>query len=261
MNIFHALMPIIALSLLAQPATAQTTNPKPQKDEEDHGFHGTTSVGLGVVPDYEGADHYRVIPLANGRVYFDQRYIELDGLALRGNLLNSRRVEFGPVAHLTFGRRATIASAAVARLGPIKDAYEIGAFVATRLPVGQSGEVRLALEGVHDVARVHNGWIGTASIGYAHRFGDRFSLSGTASVSGASDDYARRYFTVTPQGAAASGLATFGAKGGIKDVGLSVGAAYKVTDRWSISALPATSGCSATLPGVRSSAARAAPTR
>ena len=236
MNIFNALMPIIALSLLAQPAVAQTTNPAPapQEAEEEHGFHGTTAVGLGAVPEYEGADAYRIIPLANGRAYFDRRYVELDGLAVRGNILNSRRVEFGPVAHLTFGRRDKIDSAAVARLGRINDAYEIGAFVATTLPVGKHGEVRFALEGVHDVAQVHNGWIGTASVGYAHRFGERFRLTGTASVSGASDDYARRYFTVTPQGSAASGLAAFNAKGGIKDVGVNLGAAYKVTDRWSI---------------------------
>ncbi|MBA3880535.1 MAG: hypothetical protein C0500_12560 [Sphingobium sp.] len=234
MNVFQALMPIIALSMLAQPAAAQTANPAPQEAEEDHGFHGTTAVGLGAVPEYEGADAYRIIPLANGRVYFDRRYVELDGLAIRGNILNGRRVEFGPVAHLTFGRRDKIDSAAVARLGRSNDAYEIGAFVATTLPVGKHGEVRLALEGVHDVAQVHNGWIGTASVGYAHRFGERFRLTGTASVSGASDDYARRYFTVTPQGSATSGLAAFDARGGIKDVGLSVGAAYKVTDRWSI---------------------------
>lgn len=244
MNVFHALMPIIALSLLAQPAAAQSTDPipapapapapAPQEEEEDRGFHGMTAVGLGAVPEYEGADRYRIIPLAYGRAYFDRRYVEFDGLAIRGNVLNSRRVEFGPVAHLTFGRRDKIGSAAVARLGRINDAYEIGAFVATTLPVGKNGEVRFALEGVHDVAQVHNGWIGTASVGYAHRFGERFRLTGTATLSGASDDYARRYFTVTPQGSAASGLAAFNAKGGIKDVGITVGAAYKVTDRWSI---------------------------
>jgi len=234
MNVFQALMPIIALSMLAQPAAAQTANPASQEEKPDHGIHGTTAVGLGAVPEYEGADAYRIIPLANGRVYFDRRYLELDGLSLRGNMLNSRRVEFGPVAHLTFGRRDKIDSAAVARLGRINDAYEIGAFAATTLPVGKHGEVRFALEGVHDVAQVHNGWIGTASVGYTHRFGDRFQLTGTTTLSGASDDYARRYFTITPQGSAASGLTAFSAKGGLKDVGISLGAAYKVTDRWSI---------------------------
>lgn len=235
MNFFHALLPVMALSLLAQPAAAQTTGPDPAPQaEEERGFHGTTAVGVGAMPEYEGAKAYRVIPLAQGRAYFDRRYVELDGLAIRANLLNSSRIEFGPVAHLTFGRRDRIDSAAVARLGRIDDAYEIGAFVATTLPVGKNGQVRLALEGVHDVAQVHNGWIGTASVGYTQRLGSRWQLSGTAAVSGASDDYARRYFTVTPQGSTASGLAAFNAKGGIKDVGISLGAAYKVTDRWSI---------------------------
>ncbi|MBA4047251.1 MAG: hypothetical protein C0476_01775, partial [Sphingomonas sp.] len=168
MNFFHAVMPIIALSMLAQPAAAQTTAqpPAPQEEEEDRGFHGTTTIGVGVIPEYEGADAHRVIPLSNGRAYLDRRYIELDGLALRANGLNNSRIAFGPVVHLTLGRRDRIGSEAVAQLGRINDAYEIGAFVATTLPVGKSGELRLALEGVHDVAQVHNGWIGTASIGY-----------------------------------------------------------------------------------------------
>ncbi|MBA4234094.1 MAG: hypothetical protein C0465_26335 [Ralstonia sp.] len=235
MNIFNALMPIIALSMLAQPAAARTsTPPTAPEEEENRGFHGTTAVGVGVIPEYEGADAYRIIPLSNGRAYLDRRYIELDGLALRANLLNNSRIAFGPVAHLTFGRRDRIGSTAVAQLGRINDAYEFGAFVATTLPLGKSGDLRLALEGVHDVAQVHNGWIGTASIGYHRRLSTRWLVSGTASVSGASDDYARRYFTVTPQGSAASGLAAFNARGGIKDVGISVRAAYKVNERWSI---------------------------
>lgn len=232
MNMLQAILPVIALLAIASPAAAQQAEPIDQPD--DGGVRGTIIAGVGAVPDYEGADGYRIIPLVGGTVRFDNRYIALEGLSARANILNSDRFEFGPVAHLTLGRRRNIDSAAVASLGRIDDAYEVGAFVATNIDVGKNGRLRLAVEGVHDVAQVHNGWLGTATIGYAQTLGSKWRLSADAAITGASGDYARRYFSITPAGAAASGLPTYMAKGGIKDVSLSLGASYRLSSRWSL---------------------------
>ncbi len=231
MNMFQAILPVIALMAIASPATAQQAEPL---DQQDGGVHGIVIAGVGAVPDYEGADGYRIIPLVGGTVRFDNRYIALEGLSARANILNSDRFEFGPVAHLTLGRRRNIDSAAVASLGRIDDAYEVGAFAATNIDVGKNGRFRFAVEGVHDVSQVHNGWLGTATIGYAQTLGSKWRLSADAAITGASGDYARRYFSITPAGAATSGLTGYNAKGGIKDVSLSLGASYRLSPRWSL---------------------------
>lgn len=231
MNMFQAILPIIALLALITPAAAQEAD---STDQNDGGIHGTVIAGVGAVPDYEGADTYRLFPLLGGQVNVDKRYFAIDGLSARVNLLNSNRFEFGPVAHLTLGRRRKIDNPIIARLGRIDDAYEVGAFAATSFDIGDSGRLRLVVEGVHDVSHVHNGWLGTASIGYVQTLGSKWRLSADASVTGASDDYARRYYSISTPGSAASGLDTFNAKGGIKDVGAALGVSYKLSRRWSI---------------------------
>lgn len=231
MNIYQALLPIIAIATLASPAVARDDDTAEVPDDK---AHGTVVTGLGAVPDYEGARTMRIIPLAGGIVRFGDRYIALDGLSARANILASDRFEIGPVAHLTLGRRARIANAAVASLGRIDDAYEVGGFAATTLRLDDASRLRLAVQAVHDVSQVHNGWVLTASAGYARRLGDKWRVTADASVSGASDDYARRYFSVSPIGATASGLNAFTARGGIKDVGLSLGLTHQVSQRWSI---------------------------
>jgi len=231
MNMFQAVLPIIALLALTTPAAAQEAD---TIDQKDGGVHGTVIAGIGAVPDYEGADTYRLFPLLGGKINLDNRYVAIEGLSARANILNSDRFEFGPVAHLTLGRRRRIDSAAVASLGRIDDAYEVGAFAATSFTIGDTGRLRLAIEGVHDVSQVHNGWLGTATIGYVQTLGSKWRVSADASLTGASDDYAQRYYSISTFGAAASGLNAFTAKGGIKDVGASLGVGYQLSPRWSI---------------------------
>lgn len=196
--------------------------------------HGTVIAGVGTVPDYEGADNQRVIPLAGGRVTFGNRYIALEGLRLSANVLESATFEFGPVATLTFKRDADIKSRAVAALGPIKDAYEVGVFAAASLPLGGDDRVRFALQGVQDVANAHKGWLGTASASYIAPIGSKVRVIAEASATYASGDYMRRYYSVSASGSAASGLAPFTAKSGVKDIGLTLTTSYQLTPKWSV---------------------------
>ena len=196
--------------------------------------HGTIIAGIGTVPDYEGANEQRVIPLAGGRVTLGNRYIALEGLRLSANVLESDTFEFGPVATLTFKRDAGIKSRAVAALGPIKDAYEIGAFAAASLPVGGDDRVRFSLQGVQDVASAHKGWLGTASASYIAPIGRKVRVIADLSATYASGDYMRRYYSISANQSAASGLAPFVAKSGIKDIGLTLTTSYQLSPRWSL---------------------------
>lgn len=219
-----------ATLLLVDTASAQSANTDPS------GLRGDIVTGIAVIPEYEGADHYTLIPLANGRVSLDKRYIEIEGVTARINVLNSDVIELGPVANLTFGRDRKIDSAAVARLGVIDDAFEVGGFAALNLPVGDSGKVRLAVQAVQDVSSVHKGWLGQASAGYFLQASPRLSLSASASATYASGEYARTYYSVSAAGSAASGLPRFDADAGLKDIGVTLGARYQVSERWSVNA-------------------------
>lgn len=219
-----------ATLLLVDTASAQSANTDPS------GLRGDIVTGIAVIPEYEGADHYTLIPLANGRVSLDKRYIEIEGVTARINVLNSDVIELGPVANLTFGRDRKIDSAAVARLGVIDDAFEVGGFAALNLPVGESGKVRLAVQAVQDVSSVHKGWLGQASAGYVLQASPRLSLSASASATYASGEYARTYYSVSAAGSAASGLPRFDADAGLKDIGVTLGARYQVSERWSVNA-------------------------
>lgn len=212
-----------AAMLAANPAKAQDVS-------------GTVVVGAAAIADHEGAKTYQVIPLLNGRVMVGQRYLEIEGVTARMNIVADDRFEFGPVANLTFGRDAKTKALPVARLGVVKDAYEVGAFAAFSTPVGDSGRARLSVQAVHDVSDVHKGWVATARAGYTADIG-KVTLGADVSASYASVDYMRTYFGVTAAGATASGLPRFTAGAGFKDVGANVSASYRFSKRWSLQAV------------------------
>lgn len=203
---------------------------------ESDKLHGSSIIGVAAIPEYEGADKLDVIPFVNGRLSLGERYIAIEGVTLRVNVLATEGFELGPVANLTFGRDAKIESSAVARLGKIDEAYEIGGFAAASFAVGKNGRARAAIQAVHDVSNVHDGWVANLSAGYSHQVSDSFSVGFEASASYADDKYARTYFSVTPAGALASSLPVYTAKGGLKDVGGMLTASYQVTPSWSVNA-------------------------
>lgn len=224
---------IVQILALATGITAATGAAHAKEGET---LHGSSVIGIAAIPEYEGADKLDIIPFVNGRLTLGERYIAIEGVTLRANVLATEGFEFGPVANLTFGRDAEIKSTAVARFGNIDDAYEVGGFAAASFPVGENGRARAALQAVHDVSNVHDGWVATLSGGYSHQISDSFSVGLEASASYADDNYARTYFSVTPAGALASGLPAYNAKRGLKDIGGMLTAGYQVTPSWSVNA-------------------------
>ncbi|WP_295529854.1 MipA/OmpV family protein [Novosphingobium sp. Chol11] len=200
------------------------------------GFSGTIAGGVATVPEYEGAARQRVIPLVSGELRWDKRYFAIEGVTARMNVLNSATFEFGPAADLTFGRRASVKSPAVRALGRIDDAYQIGAFAAVKTAslITEGDELRLSVQGTRDVSNVHKGWVGEAAVKYRLPVGRKLALATQVAMRFADDNYARTYFSVSPAGAAASGLVPFAAKGGVKDIGVSMTATYALSDRWSL---------------------------
>jgi outer membrane scaffolding protein for murein synthesis (MipA/OmpV family) len=215
----------------AQPAFAQ-------ESERDRELSGYTLGGVAMIPEYEGSSDQQYLPLVGGEVRLGERYVALEGTAIRLNFIESRSFELGPVANVTFGRDRKIEAADVARLGKIGDAFEVGAFAAARLPdlLTDDDELRLSAQALRDVSDTHDGWTYEASLRYRLQPSARLGLSAETSMRFADDAYAGRYFSVTADGAALSGLPAYRASGGIKDVGASLTATYAISDKWFLAA-------------------------
>jgi MipA family protein len=229
----HKLIRTIALgTLLLTPSIALAQD----KSEEGDEFSGYTTIGIAALPDHEGADDHRILPLVDGKVFLGDRYIAVEGASIRANIINAKGFEFGPIASFTFGRDEEIENLAVAQLGAIDDAYEVGAFGAVSFDVSGNDNIRFGVQGVHDVSDVHGGFVITANATYSATVGERLNLMFDLGASYANDDYAETYFSVTPAGSLAIGLAAFNAEGGLKDVGAQLTATYRIGDNWGIAA-------------------------
>lgn len=201
-----------------------------------HAISGSIAAGVATVPDYEGAKQQRLIPLISGEVHWGERYFAIEGTSARLNMLNSRTIEFGPVANLTFGRDAKVQPLSIRGLGQVNDAYELGAFAAvkTRSLLRDGDELRLRVQVTRDISNVHDGWTYETALGYRIPVTHRFTVATETSVRFADSNYAATYFSITPEQAATSGLRTYTAKGGVKDVGTSLTVAYALSRRWSL---------------------------
>lgn len=212
-------------------ANAQDVSSPPNSD-----VSGTIALGVATIPEFEGAERQRVIPLVSGQVRWGNRYLAIEGVTARLNVLDSKSFELGPVADLTFGRRAKLKTLAIRALGRIDDAYQIGSFAAVRASsvLTEGDQLRGSIQMTRDVSNVHKGWLGQAAIDYRLPVSSRFTLSAQTSLRFADDKYARTYFSVSPEGAAASGLQAFNAKGGVKDLGFSLTGSYNLSQHWSV---------------------------
>ena len=231
------LVAAIIISVVPVSATAQ----QDAADRPD-GISGFVAVGVGVAPDYEGSNDYQIVPLPIARVGYGNVALELEGLGGRLDISPFEGFGFGPTFNFRPGRD-DVEDDRVDALEDVDDAVEIGGFIRYGQPVGLTSrdEAVVRLEALFDVADGHSGIVATLSAGYTFRPIDDLGLTIGTSARWVSDDYADAYFSVSPIGAAASGLAPFNADGGITDVGLNLAATYALTDRWGLLATGGTS--------------------
>lgn len=189
--------------------------------------------GAALVPQFEGSSDYQVVFAPD--LSFDGEKISLstNGAGVEMDLLSSRAIDAGPILRYAFGRNgADIDNAQVSALPDIADGLEAGAYVQVNVPVGGLQTFlapRLSVvQGVQGGAR---GTVSEASLGLVRLQGD-WTFGAQASASYANADYMNSQFGVAA--GSASGLAAFKAGAGVKDVGLSLFASYKLNDRLSV---------------------------
>ncbi|MBW2444105.1 MAG: MipA/OmpV family protein [Deltaproteobacteria bacterium] len=181
--------------------------------------------GAGMAPDYEGSDDYEFVPIPFARVAFDNgMFVTLQGLTAKANLIPSKIWRLGPMYNYR-PSRSGVDNNKVDRLSNVSDANEVGGFGGF-----DYNNWFGFLEFLADVGEAHDGWLGTARGGYNYVASKSWTLSFGLSTTYASGDYMSTYFGVDGADAARSGLRTFNADEGLKDVAFDLGIGCKFTD-------------------------------
>lgn len=184
--------------------------------------------GGAYAPDYEGSDDYEFEPFPFVSIVYDD-FIFINGPSLGISLVNIDGLKAGPLARYSFGRDEDD-NHALDGLGNVDDAIEIGGFANYQLGIWSAG-----LTVVQDVGGGHEGLVAEATTGVSVPLTEELTSSLEASATWASADYMETYFGVSSEQSAKSGLPQFDAGAGFKDVAVTLGLDYMVTESIGIS--------------------------
>lgn len=201
-----------------------------QTDASDSTPRGFVAGGVGVTPEFDGAEDVRVLPFGVADVYWRGFTLELRGLRGRVDLVSNSRIGAGPVFNVRLARDD--ADGAVGRLSEIDRAVEAGAFMSYRLGPESFGQPLLQFEitALHDVSDTHEGFLAGVQAFYALLRRPDLSITLDAQMNYADHDYTATYFGVSEQDAAASGLRTYAPGSGLRDAGAGITINYLFPD-------------------------------
>lgn len=219
-----------ALGLLGVSVSASAKAQVQAGREEGNVFSGdyaTVAAGIGALPEYDGANEYRVLPLAGvvGRVGGV-------GFRLRGPSLTTDfyddpagapvTLRIGPSLRYGGNRSGRIEDPVVARLGKLKAGFELGLGVGLGFKrlLTPYDRFSLGTSVRRDISGRGGGMTWSASTTYYTPISRAQVVGVHGSVEFADDAHGRYNYTVTPEGSARSGLPMFRGRGGLREVNL-----------------------------------------
>lgn len=243
-------MPAACALLLAAPAHATPAQGLFESLLEDIGLggidlegfdvDGALVVGIGTAPDHEGSNNYQVGPVLAGRFTINDARLTVTGLGARLDLgplfTKSDRWIFGPAVQVKAGRGDGVADDRIAALPRIGSALELGAFLGYRWPdlLRENDALRLTAKVEQDIGGVHNGLgIGITGV-YSMQVRQSAQIEFSLGTDWASADKAGTYFSITPEGALASGLAPYQAGAGFKNINAAITGGLLLSERWGV---------------------------
>jgi len=184
--------------------------------------------GIGIAPDYEGSEDYKVVPVPAADIKFGNGMsMKLFGLNLRADLVRDDMWQLGPVANYR-GERNDVKNDAVDKMKKVDGASELGIFGGLMY-----NKWFVSIELLSDMGNAHDGWYSKLKGGYNWVIDKRVTLSMGASVTYADEDYMQTYFGVSNSDSQRSGLDRYNADAGIKDVGINLGLNWVFNESWS----------------------------
>ena len=229
----------VGLSIaVAAPAFAQDST-----TSDDAAGIGGDSVTIGgaaaYVPDYEGSNHYRLVPGPAAIGSISGFAFSVLGNRASIDLIPNKPgpgidFELGPIGVVNFNRtdHSSIADPRVAALPERGTAIELGGYIG----IGKTGvitspydKLSVSLSYRHDVSGVHDSGIWQPSISYLTPLSRKAAVALFASAQHVERGYAQTYFGITPDDAIASGLPAYSAHGGWKNYTLGAAVTYSLT--------------------------------
>ncbi len=175
----------------------------------------TVGLGIGAAPDYEGSEDYQAVPLPYVRVKWSNHMsINWLGNKVKANLIPSP-IWRGGVVGQYIAERDDVDSDPVDRLDDVDASIMLGGFFGFEYQNWSAD-----IEAMADVADGNDGTIVRLNGGYRIPIDQTWNLSSGAFTTWADDDYMEAYFGIDAADSARSGLSTFDADSGFKDVGL-----------------------------------------
>lgn len=215
----------------AAPALAQTPpeSPLPPADEVLNTDVTTIGLGVGMIPDYEGSDDYRIIPAAAIRTKIGNVSLTTRGLYLYADLIKAKsgNIDFdlGPIAGLRMNRSGKIKDDVVDLLPERNKAIEVGGFAGVSFSglTNPYDRLSLRLDAVRDVGKAHRSTVITPTIDFSTPLSRTLYVGASLSADFVSNKFADYYFSITPAEALATGgiltgprIGAFDADGGMK---------------------------------------------
>jgi MipA family protein len=203
----------------------------------DDPWQGYGSLGVGMVPEYDGASSYEVLPYVEGRLNYDNYYMRFEGGALRFNILDDESFHAGPLVGFRRGRRDED-DPAVSLLRHFDDTVTAGGFVEWEHTADdpRSGE-SVTLSADDAVDNAFSGWtvVLRANARRPVEFVDPGLIASLElDMTWASRPYMQTYFGIAPAYAAASGLPAFSAGSGVESAGAAFSLDQFLSRHWSV---------------------------
>ncbi len=194
-------------------------------------------VGAAALPEFEGSDRFRPVPLIISRFDAFGASVELEGLEGRIDLLKSPVWRAGPAFGVILPRNDSfVDEPAVLELPSVDTALELGAYIGFRTSHGnlREGTLSGAVTVRHDALGGHNGLTVDGEIEYFFAVNRMLRIGTAANASFASDDYFDTYFSVEAASSMNSGLDPFEASGAARDVGAEIFSILSFSPRWGV---------------------------
>lgn len=217
---------IVAASALASVGAPGRANAQERPEAPHRMDHVTIGAGAAVVPSFEGGDSTRVLPLPvidiRRGIFVANTY---SGVGV--SVPVSDAIDLGAGAVFVLGYREEDVPTGI---DGIKNAAGIRAHATIR-KWGFLGTV-----GVTKVLGGTKGTVADAVLSYPVLVDERFSIAPAIGTTWADSNYNDRYFGISSDESARSGLAGFSSGSGFKNVSFNLVANYRLSSRWNLSA-------------------------